>query len=369
MSISQLFDWPTAKAALNSRWRVRRAGWTDRWLERWTGGLIWLILTDGSKRVVKNTDFGAEEFTALDWTNLPLECVTEGTTAGSGTNGCPLPFTPSTGGTQGKSSGGNDPEKPLPLPPDQPPVGGGGAGQTGSGGGGNLPPRPDQSQKEWPALSLSMSDNQNLCYQSINGQQFVYPNMTGTVSLSGGDPGLFAVSVMNGSNTVFTVDMSAGNSVDFTWDDPSPVIPGNSLGFSARAWAQGAPDIQTSASASIKPWCNSLTITVDGTWDDFWVVKIDGAIRFQSAISGGYQQQSSVTIPDVPPGSLVELYVHNRMTLDTEEDRRQNPWNGTGWSYRWNAESGTAGGSISGATEYPGDTWHANGSVTLPSAS
>ena len=260
MSASQLFDWPTAKAALNAGWRVRRSAWTDRWLERWTGGLIWLILSDGTKRVVQNTDFGANEFNAVDWTNLPPECVTSGTSAGTGTNGCPLPFTPSTPITP------TDPTPPTPVDPSAPPSGGSDAGRTGSGGGGggggsgSNTPRRDPQNITWPTLSLSIQDNQDTCYERGNyPTDFVHPIVTGTVSLSQptnyNGPSIFFVSVKNGPSTFAACSLGPGGSYGFEWTDPFPARPGSTLLFTARAWASGAPDLQTTASADVADWC------------------------------------------------------------------------------------------------------------------
>ena len=263
---SQLFDWPIAKAALNEGWRVRRAGWTDdRWLERWTGGLIWLILADGSKRVVLNTDFGVDEFTALDWTNLPPECVTSGTAAGTGINGCPLPYSPT-----------KTPTCPTPSPPinpSDPPSGGSGAGQTGGGSSSNTPRR-DPPNTSWPTLSLSIQDSQDTCYERGNySTDFVSPIFTGTVSLSQpsnyNGPSIFFVSVKNGPSTFATCSIGPGGSYGFEWTDPLPARPGSTLTFTARAWASGAPDLQITASADIAPWCQY-------------------SLAFDCAVEGGY---------------------------------------------------------------------------------
>ena len=277
MSASQLFDWPTARKALNAGWQVRRSGWTDRWLERWTGGLIWLILNDGTRRVVRNTDYGTDEFLALDWTNLPATCVTDGTTPGTGTNGCPLPYNPATGdgGTTSNSSvgggsvsgggstlGGSS----APIAADQPPSGSTGGGQTGSSGGGGSggngsnTPRRDPQNITWPTLSLSIQDSQDTCYNRGNySTDFVNPIFTGTVSLSQptnyNGPTVFFVSVKNGPSTFATCSLGPGGSYGFEWTDPLPARPGSTLTFTARAWASGAPNLQATASAEVAPWC------------------------------------------------------------------------------------------------------------------
>ena len=266
MSASQLFDWPTAKAALNVGWRVRRSAWTDRWLERWTGGLIWLILSDGTKRVVQNTDFGSGEFNAVDWTNLPPECVTSGTTAGTGTNGCPLPYTPTTPSTPTTPT---DPTPSTPVDPSSPPTGGSGAGQTGSGGGGggggggsgSNTPRRDPQNTTWPTLSVTASDQQNDCYGHTESGNYVHPNFIVSVSMSNpanySGPSFFFITVKNGPNVVGTGTLAPGGEQSFQWSDPFPAAPGSTLTFNARAWASGAPDLQASGSGMLKPWCDT----------------------------------------------------------------------------------------------------------------
>ena len=275
MSTSQLFDWPTAKEALNAGWRVRRSAWTDRWIERWTGGLIWLILNDGTKRVVQNTDFDADEFLALDWTNLPVECVTTGTTAGTGTNGCPLPYSTSTSSSNtsssSSSSSGTSSGSSTSVTADQPPSGGSGAGQVGAGNGGGggggggsssggNTTRRDNQNVVWPQISLTIEDTQVNCYERTNYPDgFVKPIFMGTVSLSNpsGTVGssVFFVSVKNGPNTVVSCSLGPGGSYGFQWSDPFPARPGSTLTFAARAWASGSPDIQASASATLLDWC------------------------------------------------------------------------------------------------------------------
>lgn len=96
-AIPQYFDWPTAKQAMAAGWQVRRSAWTTQWLLQWLGGLYWLVFSDGTaSRVVQAADFGAAEFLATDWTNLPPPCITTGTVGGTSVNGCPLPFDPTT---------------------------------------------------------------------------------------------------------------------------------------------------------------------------------------------------------------------------------------------------------------------------------
>lgn len=63
--------WAEARAVAQAGGRVRRYGWTDRWLRRTRGNLYWIELLSGaSTRVVRNTDFTRTEFLAGDWTTL-----------------------------------------------------------------------------------------------------------------------------------------------------------------------------------------------------------------------------------------------------------------------------------------------------------
>lgn len=290
MSASQLFDWPTARAALDAGWRIRRYGWSDRWLARWTGGLVWIIFADivttepimgdggasipvgttisGVKRVVQNTDFGANEFYAQDWTNLPPECIAGGTTPGTGINGCPLPYVPP------------DPIPPTPNPvvpptpdpvtpphppihPDVPPIGpwGPGGGGGGGGGGGNTPHR-DPQNTSWPTISVTAYDKKDDCYSRTHEDgDFVHPVFVVSVSMSSpanySGPSFFFVTVKNGSNVVGTGTLAPGGEQSFEWTDPFPAAPGSTLTFSARAWASGAPDLQTSGQGTLRSWCDA----------------------------------------------------------------------------------------------------------------
>lgn len=63
-------SWAAARALAAAGARVRRAGWTDRFVFRTAGGLHWLAdYSETFARVVRASDFGREEFLALDWTD------------------------------------------------------------------------------------------------------------------------------------------------------------------------------------------------------------------------------------------------------------------------------------------------------------
>ena len=63
-------SWSAARSLAASGSRVRRAGWTDRYVFRTRGGLHWLGDYAGTyKRVIRAADFQRPEFLALDWTD------------------------------------------------------------------------------------------------------------------------------------------------------------------------------------------------------------------------------------------------------------------------------------------------------------
>jgi hypothetical protein len=82
--------WPLAAEYARRGWAVRRAGWDDlelfgdtgralRWVV-YQNALFWLLYraaVTGAKatRVIRNTDFGVEDFYAEDWTVLTPACL------------------------------------------------------------------------------------------------------------------------------------------------------------------------------------------------------------------------------------------------------------------------------------------------------
>jgi hypothetical protein len=257
-SLPQLFDWPTARKAMRAGWQVRRVGLTDRWLQRWLGGICWLLFNDGTKRVVKNTDFGADEFMALDWTNLPPECVTTGTTPGNKTPGCPLPFNPDPPLNPPGTTPENPPTDTPRNPNQQPPGGGGGGGGGVTSGPITNPPRHQNPSITWPTISVTAHD-QETCHDH-NGTGTVSATFLGTVSLSSpanyNGPAAFLASVRVGGNVIWMGTLGPGSSQDFQWADPIQLNPGQSqITFSARAWASGSPDLTGSGTASVTDWC------------------------------------------------------------------------------------------------------------------
>jgi len=249
---TQLFDWPTAKQAMAAGWSVRRVGWTTQWLYKWVGGLYWLILNDGTSRVVQNTDFGAAEFLAQDWTNLPVSCVTAGTVGGTATNGCPLPFSPTAPVPPPVS-----PTTPTPSPsPSAPPPGwiGGGGGYGGSGP--STPPATDPPTITWPTISMTATDSDSC--SAITGKVTATGHFTGTVTMSNPSgytgPSVFLLSVRCGTAVVGGMTISPGGSTSFSLTVPN-VVPGGTIPFQARAWALGSPDIVANTTASVADWC------------------------------------------------------------------------------------------------------------------
>ena len=319
---SQLFDWPTAKAALDAGWRVRRTGWADQnqWLERWTGGLIWLIPSAGSPRVVQNTDFGADEFASLDWTNLPATCITAGTTPGTGVNGCPLPFTPAQ--QSGAVSGSTAPSSPnLSVSPGTPPSSYPGAGQVGIGSGGGTkssPPSPPSA----PSLTIFAGDTSGLACYPDNGTQ---PSTTIGVSFRlTGDPslGLCLVSLYWGTTLILSEwhMPTLGGTTGGTTVPLSAFSPGGTLTFKGRVWTDGAPDAFATTTCPLPMYCSAVRITaavtgrMGGTSGERFAVLLDGGPIGSVDGTGAAQTfnvrstpgNHSVTIPiyDLPPGTI-----------------------------------------------------------------
>ena len=97
MADSVYFGWRTARAAGTTGNRVRRAAWTTQWLTFYNG--LWWIVPDVPggflKRVVTSDDFGLDEFTSQDWTNLSVGCVSASPAViGGGAAKCPVIFDP-----------------------------------------------------------------------------------------------------------------------------------------------------------------------------------------------------------------------------------------------------------------------------------
>src|SRR5438132_5431736 len=73
---------------------VRREGWSDKWFALWRG--LWWCMGAAYARVVQAGDYGADEFTASDWTTIPVAL-----------KDCPPPPPPPGGGNGGGSGGGD----------------------------------------------------------------------------------------------------------------------------------------------------------------------------------------------------------------------------------------------------------------------
>ena len=66
-------DWFAAETLAKAGTKIRRVSWTDRWLQR--QGALWLLaIGTTAPRVIKTTDFGADELNAREQalTKLPL---------------------------------------------------------------------------------------------------------------------------------------------------------------------------------------------------------------------------------------------------------------------------------------------------------
>src|SRR5947208_2261001 len=86
-------DWFSARELAAQGKYIRRCGWTNKWLVLWRG--LWWCMGAAYSRVVQATDYSADDFTANDWTTIPLALA-----------GCPPP--PPPGGGSGGGGGGDN---------------------------------------------------------------------------------------------------------------------------------------------------------------------------------------------------------------------------------------------------------------------
>lgn len=259
-----LYDWATAEQAGRAGHLVRRVGWTTKWL-RWFAGLWWIRPNGEDERVVRTTDFGKDEFLAVDWTHMPPECLTEAQSQAGTT--CPAPFVPVdpvaqaaagvvTTSSQGSSSatafvlkgfaGGTEGSK-LPPPP-------------GMSFGGAAGSRPKKGDLVWPELSFgAMTDETGVdCYPLPSGgtKEATFEGTLEMTSPSGVVAGPYEVSIMAGTKVIWSGTMSPGDSepVSITVE----AEPGATVSVSARAWGpENAPDITaTGTTPALKGWCD-----------------------------------------------------------------------------------------------------------------
>lgn len=72
--MSWSLDWFAAEKTARAGARIRRAGWTDKYIvyaPAVGGGHVYLLVSGSTKRVVRSTDFTIQEFNARDWTDEP----------------------------------------------------------------------------------------------------------------------------------------------------------------------------------------------------------------------------------------------------------------------------------------------------------
>jgi hypothetical protein len=262
------YDWQTAeRAARTVGHRVRRRGWTDKWL-RWFGGLWWMLEDGEDPRVVQATDFGRDEFLATDWTHMPVSCITE-IESQTGT-ACPAPFLPADPGTAPASAAAGSASASAsgasvatgydlkgftgtPVNRGEPPP----SVFVGAGGGGSKSKKADSV---WPVLTIGTitDDSVGDCYPGEGTTRSV--TFSGDIELS--DPanvvaGPYSVHIRVGTEVVWTGTMSPGDTDSFTVTlEGEPGV--SSFSLEARAWGpRNAPDITAGGTTPImKPWCS-----------------------------------------------------------------------------------------------------------------
>lgn len=285
MAASVFFNWPTAKRVGIRGQKVRRNGWTNKWW-KYQGGLWWIVQDayfvydmgyPPVNRVVQNTDYTREDLLALDWTNMPVSCVTAALSDSGET--CPKtvdpadpvyvvdpPYQPPTDPTDPTTpTDPTDPTDPVvivdpppPLPPDPkdpPPVEPPGGGGGGGGGGKPRPPRPPRPPIPGPTLTVVVSDTNTYCYGG--GSELKSTTFYGTVTLgTTADPkanGGYFCTVRYGNTIVANQTLTPGGSFGFTYSVAG--YPCSTHTFKARAWRSGVADVTASGSASFQPYC------------------------------------------------------------------------------------------------------------------
>lgn len=63
-------DWFAAEALAKAGAQIRRVAWTDRVLVKHDA--LWMLVSGTTTRIVKATDFSADELNARDWTDQPF---------------------------------------------------------------------------------------------------------------------------------------------------------------------------------------------------------------------------------------------------------------------------------------------------------
>lgn len=273
MAASVFFNWPTAKRVGIRGQMVRRNGWTTKWW-KFQGGIWWLV-TDAETRVIRNTDYTREDLRALDWTNMPADCVTAALADAGKT--CPEtvdptdpvyivdpPYTPPTGDPGDPTDPPTtptpvvDPPADFPTDPGDPPAarppGDGGGGGGGGGGGKPRPPRPPRPPKPGPTVTLSLMDSRNACYDCSGFGGMQTTTISGTATVAGGSESVYAVTVTRGGKIVSHGTVGPGGSHGFA--ENVTAAPCHTFRYKARAWAPGMADAVAQESIRMQGCCS-----------------------------------------------------------------------------------------------------------------
>jgi hypothetical protein len=199
-------DWHQAFVVAQKRIAVRRAGWR-KWLLY--EGTLWHIYTPstgaGEQHVVRNTEFGADEFLATDWTDEPW-AVEDGGAPSDPPPGAERPTPEGTLPPPSRPGGGwRDTGNPSPPEAVNPPPAGGGdtGGDHGSSGDDTPPtPGPDASPSGDPTITVVVHaiDELRGCYGLIDEEPDTV-RMAVEVTIAGGTPGVGTLSVVLGGVT------------------------------------------------------------------------------------------------------------------------------------------------------------------------
>jgi hypothetical protein len=289
VSASPFFNFEVALRAARAGFLVRRNDWTTQWIQFYNG-FFWLRAGTDTPRIVRAADLTREDMVAMDWTNLPPACISASLEQTGQT--CPLPFTPVdvpvipsvdpavTPTVTSPPSGPNAITGPEGTTPPTGTTSGAGSGAGGSGSGGsgsggsgtgtggsgsNSGKRP-RATVAWPAVTVTAGDVTDVvCYPGgFEGSQTISiavgVSLGTSADTAAGKPayGGYFVAVFLAGEMVWHGILWPGDSADCGTFDESG-IPGSSS-FTARARAHlpvsNCGDITSSASVTMKPWCD-----------------------------------------------------------------------------------------------------------------
>ena len=235
---------------------VRRNGWTTQWWA-YQGGLWWLVTTSGW-RVVQYSDYDRDDLRALDWTNLPPECVPAALEA-TGKNCPPLVdpaniFAPPTPAPEEAPSWPDYPSDGDDAPPATP-LGYGMMSGGGGGGGGRVRKRKRRIPAGGPTLTIEAYDTNDDCYGG--GAILKSTEITGTVHMGSTDNpkanGIYFATVRHGSNILGSSTIVPGG--NFSFSGTVTGLPCSQMTILARAWRSGVADVTASTTVQMQPYC------------------------------------------------------------------------------------------------------------------